>query len=363
LRIRRIPVRSSSLKSFVRSAVKECGTGVLRLLGVFRLFRWLHRHRLVILTYHSVLPSTSDIDAGEARNVVDEEMFAWQMQYLATHFRCLRLEDAVELLAGDRPLPEYSVVVTFDDGFQNNLRYAFPILRRLGVPATIFLTTGHIGRGTQLLWTERVGRMLRRAKVPDDAARLELKRLKSMTSRDRDAAIQEMERTLGRATNDAADVDPDRYTFLTWSEVQELARGGITIGSHTVAHPIMASLDDERRSVEVLQSKQDIERHLGRPCALFSYPNGTADDFGDRDKASLRAAGYVAAVTQIAGVNDKHADRFALRRMNIGRGHTPQLFIAQVSGFWPWMRALAARVRSVPSRGKFSVARTETLSE
>ncbi len=80
---------------------KECGVGVLRLLGVFRMFRWLNRNRLTILTYHSVLPSTSGIDDGEARNVVDAETFAWQMQYLAKHFCCLRLEEAVELLRSE----------------------------------------------------------------------------------------------------------------------------------------------------------------------------------------------------------------------------------------------------------------------
>jgi peptidoglycan/xylan/chitin deacetylase (PgdA/CDA1 family) len=317
---------------------------VLRLMGVFRLFRWVNRNRLIILTYHSVLPSTSRIDAAEARNVVNEEMFAWQMRYLAKHFRCLGLEEAVELLASDRPLPAYSAVVTFDDGFRNNARYAFPILQRHGVPATIFVTTGHIGGGMHLLWTERVGRLLRRAGMPEDTARLELKRLKSMTSRERDAVILEMEQRLAASDRaEAAEPDADRYAFMTWSEVQELARGGITIGSHTVHHPIMASLDDERRRVEVQESKNEIERQLGRPCKLFSYPNGTADDFDDCDKVNLRNAGYVAAATQIAGVNDKHTDRFALKRLNIGHGHTPQLFIAQVSGFWPWMRSLVAR--------------------
>ncbi len=319
---------------------------MLRLAGVFRLFRWLNRNRLIILTYHSVLPSTSDIDRGESRNVVDEDMFAWQMRYLAKRYRCLRLEEAVERLRGDRSLPPYSVVVTFDDGFRNNLRYALPILRRTGVPATVFLTTGHIGRGTQLLWTERVGRLLRAAKVSEEPARQVMKRLKSLPSRQRDTAIHELEVELGGVAGErdrAAEPDADRYTFLTWSEACDLVRGGITIGSHTVEHPIMSSLDEGRRNVEVVESKQEIERHLGMPCTLFSYPNGTADDFDDRDKANLRSAGYVAAVTQIAGLNDELTDRFALKRLNIGQGHTPQLFIAQVSGFWPWTRAIAAR--------------------
>ena len=264
---------------------------MLRLVGVFRLFRWLNRNRLIILTYHSVLPSTSDIDRSESRNVVDEDMFAWQMRYLAKRYRCLRLEEAVERLRGDRSLPPYSVVVTFDDGFRNNLRYALPILRRTGVPATVFLTTGHIGRGTQLLWTERVGRLLRAAKVSEEPARQVMKRLKSLPSRQRDTAIHELEVELGGVAGErdqAAEPDADRYTFLTWSEACELVRGGITIGSHTVEHPIMSSLDEGRRNVEVVESKQEIERHLGMPCTLFSYPNGTADDFDDRDKANLR---------------------------------------------------------------------------
>jgi peptidoglycan/xylan/chitin deacetylase (PgdA/CDA1 family) len=130
--------------------------------------------------------------------------------------------------------------------------------------------------------------------------------------------------------------------FLDWSEARELLGNGIGIGSHTVSHPILTSLDDERREYELLESKRSIERHLGVPCRLFSYPNGTEDDFDDRDRACLRKAGYVAAVSQIAGLNDPQTDRFALRRLNIGRGHGPHLFAAQVSGFLPWLRSLGS---------------------
>ncbi len=346
---------------------------MLRLLGIFRLFRWINRDRLTILTYHSVLPECGELDAGEARNVVDTRMFAWQMRYLARHYCCLRLEEAVELLRTRQPLPRYSVVVTFDDGFRNNLRHAYPILRRFGVPATIFVTTGHIGRGAQLLWTERVGRLIRGAAIPqnvtvaagavplavtfrtaaerDEASRAVVKRLKSLSSDERDRVVGELEHELGASngeTAQAAGPNADRYTFLTWQEVQKLAQGGMTIGSHTVAHPIMSSLDDDRRVYEVVDSKREIEQRLGVPCTLFSYPNGTADDFDDRDTVNLQNAGYVAAVTQIAGVNDEHTDLFRLRRVNIGQGHGKQLFLAQVSGFWPWMRSLVARRSAKP---------------
>jgi peptidoglycan/xylan/chitin deacetylase (PgdA/CDA1 family) len=152
-----------------------------------------------------------------------------------------------------------------------------------------------------------------------------------------------LESRLGNGHRQQLLPNAERYMFLTWSEVQELMRGGVTIGSHTVEHPIMSSLEGERREWEVVQSKQEIERQLGAPCTLFSYPNGTADDFDERDKTNLQKAGYIAAVTQIAGTNDGRTDRFALKRLNIGQGHDPLLFMAQVSGFWPWMRALAGR--------------------
>jgi peptidoglycan/xylan/chitin deacetylase (PgdA/CDA1 family) len=359
------------MRRFISSVGKECVVGALRFAGVFRLFHWMNRNRLVILTYHSVLPSTSRIDAAESRNVVTGEMFAWQIRYLAKHCRCLALEEAVDLLNRDCALPRYSVVVTFDDGFRNNLTYAAPILRRCGVPATVFLTTGHIGHGTKLLWTERVGRLLGRAtpaqtitlpgppkpltlnfRTPaerEHARTLALTHLKRMPARQRDEAIQALAYRLqavpARAAEETAP-DAERYTFLTWDEARELAQSGVSIGSHTVDHPILTSLDEERREREVADSKREIERQLGIPCRMFSYPNGTMDDFDDRDQANLRKAGYLAAVTQIAGVNDHATDRFALRRVNIGRGHGRSLFVAQVSGFFPWTRSIAARSRT-----------------
>lgn len=361
------------MQKWACAVCKECLVSVLGLLGVFTLFRWLNRNHLVILTYHGVLPSTSGVEGDESRNVVDQENFAWQMRYLAKHFRCLPLEEAVELLGSNRPLPPYSVVVTFDDGFRNNLQYAFPILRRCGVPATIFLTTGHIGRGTQLLWTEHVGRLLGATTVPQTvtlpvdpkpltlslrtaaerghARSVVLKRLKGMPCRQRDDLIQEIH-------NQLAEPNEDRYAFLDWNEARQLAQGGMTIGSHTVEHPILASLDDGQRNDEVVESKREIERQLGIRCMLFSYPNGTAHDFDDRDKANLRKAGYVAAVTQIVGVNDRHTDRFALRRLNIGHGHGPQLFIAQVSGFGPWLRSTAVRWSNAVAASRRVLAET-----
>jgi peptidoglycan/xylan/chitin deacetylase (PgdA/CDA1 family) len=355
------------MKRLAYSAGKASLVALLRCTGLLRLFRWLNRNRLIVLTYHSVLPSEIDIEDYEARNVVTQEMFAWQMRYLAKHYRCLPLAQAVQQLGGDGALPQYAVAVTFDDGFQNNLRYALPVLSEYRVPVTIFVTTGHVGHGTRLLWTERVGRLLGRAKPPltvtlpgepmpltlslqtagqrAGAIAIALKWLKSMPSDRRECAIDELDRRL-RALDvgpgGSSEPNPERYRFLTWSEVRALARQGVTIGSHTISHAILTSLDDDRRVEEVVESKQTIEQHLGTPCTLFGYPNGTQDDFDDRDKANLRRAGYVAAVAQMTGVNDRDTDRFALRRLNIGRGHTPALFIAQVSGLWPWLRSVTA---------------------
>ena len=268
------------------------------------------------------------------------------MRYLAKHFCCLRLEEAVDLLRRGRPLPRYAAVVTFDDGFRNNLLYAYPVLRRIGVPATIFLTTGHIGRGTQLLWTERVGRLLRAAKLPqcltvaadpapltlsfqtaaerDEAARRVVKRLKSMPSRSARARVGDWRISWpakSRATHKAGEPNADRYTFLTWSEAQELARGGMTIGSHTVEHPIMSSLDDDRRSARWSTPSGKSSGIWARRarCSAIRTGRQTISTIATRPTCRRRVMSPLSRRSRAPTTSAPTC--IALRRLNIGRGH------------------------------------------
>jgi peptidoglycan/xylan/chitin deacetylase (PgdA/CDA1 family) len=249
--------------------------------------------------------------------------------------------------------------VTFDDGFRNNYTQAFPVLMDCGVPATIFLTTGHIGRGMQLLWTERVARLISGMKRPvvrlelgdeprlwwvrseaerEQAASEILKLLKRLPVGLREDRIAELVKQVEREEEPTS---LERYEFLNWDDVRAMAAAGIEFGSHTVHHPVLSTLDGRQRLEEVVRSKETIERELRQPCRVFSYPNGGVGDFGDTDRRVLRQVGYTGAATQIPGFNDLATDPFAVRRVNIGRGHTRLVFTAQLSGLWQQIKAVS----------------------
>jgi peptidoglycan/xylan/chitin deacetylase (PgdA/CDA1 family) len=345
-------------QNLVRKIAKTSLSGLLQAGGAFRLARRLNRHRLLVLTYHGVMQSTDGPDAWLNRNMVDTETFRWQMRYLARTSTCMTLGQAVARLRHGLPLRPNSVVVTFDDGFKNNYTQAFPVLMECGVPATIFLTTGHIGRGMHLLWTERVARLINGMKRPvvrldlgdeprlwwlrseaerEQTASAILKLLKRLPIGLREDKIAELVKQADREEPPTA---AERYEFLTWDDARAMTAAGIEFGSHTVHHPVLSTLDARQRLEEVVSSKETIERELRQSCRVFSYPNGGVGDFGDTDRRVLRQVGYAGAATQIPGFNDLATDPFALRRINIGRGHTRLVFTAQLSGLWQQIKAV-----------------------
>jgi peptidoglycan/xylan/chitin deacetylase (PgdA/CDA1 family) len=336
--------------------------------GMFAIARHARRHALVIVTYHGVLPGHDDRDEFLLGNFVASSAFEWQMAWLCRHYTPVSLSHVVRSLDTGQPLPRLAVAVTFDDGFANNFRYAFPILRRHAIPATIFLTTGLIGVPGAQLWTERVKRAVfltdrdrlpavvpgqREWMLPDasrraSAARDVLDRLKRMPPTLRDRYVAEIERVCGRPALTAD--DGDRYDFLTWDEVRTMADEGIEFGSHTVSHPILSTLDTDHLEYELRESKRTLEDELQRECVTFAYPNGKAGDFGDREKQTLRANGYRVAFSLFGGINPSIADPFGVDRVNVTRGFYPALFDANLTGALGLGKTARARLKGLVSR-------------
>ena len=342
-----------------RSALKRLAVSAVTRSGTVALGRWRRRNGAVVLTYHGVLPSGRPHDPYLSRNCVDVDAFHAQMSFLARRYTCLPLAEIVERLSAGAPLPPRAAAVTFDDGFRNNYQYAFPVLQATGVPATIFVATGHVGQGCLMLWTERVAWLLQVApaavrEVPVGSASFEvdltttaarressrrlLKHLKAVPTGTRDAVVSWLADT-ARAGGAPAP-DPDRYAFMTWDDARVMADNGLVeIGSHTVTHLLLATGTPEQRRAELQASKDDVERHLGRPCRLFAYPNGTTADFDERDERALRDLGYAGAVSQIPGVNGPGTDLYAMRRYNVSRGHSLATIAGMLAGVWPAGRA------------------------
>jgi peptidoglycan/xylan/chitin deacetylase (PgdA/CDA1 family) len=340
--------------------LKEVLFAVSRGLGGFALARALNRRHVLILTYHGVLTKVAEADRYLSRNFVRVSDFHAQMDLLVHHYRALPLAEVVERRRAGKPLPERTACVTFDDGFQNNLTCAAPVLRLFGIPATIFVTTGYVGRDSELLWTERIsfGMMHtehRRIPLPDGStlpcsspeeraanARALTSRLKRMPIEERDRWLQALNPFLDDS-HFGSEALAERFQFVTWDEMRAADPDWIEWGSHTVTHPILATLPPEDARREIEASKRTIEEQLDRSCRLFAYPNGTRHDFGDRECEWVAEAGYLAAVSQISGLNGPGANLYELRRVNIGLGHGTLAFEAHTSGLAPALRSLRGR--------------------
>jgi peptidoglycan/xylan/chitin deacetylase (PgdA/CDA1 family) len=364
--------------------VKRTFYQLLSVLGIYRIGRFVHRRQALILTYHGIVRNGRNLYTN--RNCVEMAMFDRQMAYMARHYKMVSVSELVGRLNEGKQLPGYTAAITFDDGFRNNLTVALPILQKYHLPATIFLATSFVGSDELGLWTERVDWLIHRTPVQNIRLTLEgvEKSLPLRTSADREIASDQVRaflKTLAPAQRKSALEDLDeqleektgrpqsggdngsepfevheqstaekeeRYAFLSWQQVQMMAHGSITIGSHTHSHAILAPLSENDLNFELTESRRLIEQNLGAPCTLFSYPNGAERDFGRREEELLGSLGYVAAVSQIDGFNDASTNIMALRRINIPRDESLSYFKAKVSGVWSVLKRLQNGFRPNP---------------
>jgi peptidoglycan/xylan/chitin deacetylase (PgdA/CDA1 family) len=155
----------------------------------------------------------------------------------------------------------------------------------------------------------------------------------------RNRALDELERVCG--SRPVQEHVRERYDFLTWAQAREMASSGVEIGSHTVSHPILTTLDDGALRHELAESKRSVERALGQDCLSFAYPNGSPADFGAREKAALRECGYLCGLSLNGSLNDS-PDLYEVDRINVGRQLDPPAFHVAMTG----MLGAARRTRN-----------------
>ncbi|HEU4603395.1 MAG TPA: polysaccharide deacetylase family protein [Steroidobacteraceae bacterium] len=332
---------------------KELLATGIKTLGAWPLVRGV-RHlsgaELVVLAYHRVL------DVGEESQYefdpelvsASPEEFEWQMRFVRDNFDVLSFKDVGDHVQGRARLPRRPLVVTFDDGFDDNYHHAFRILKNVGIAATFFISTGYIGTD-RIFWFDWLAHLLMRAppgtvRIPELPAALPassdvaarraatnqlLAKIKTLSERRRSEILLELEalgREFGIRTASAASRP------MTWEQVIEMHRGGMEIGSHTVSHPILSTMEPDALRFELTQSKAEIESRLNVPVRVIGYPVGTSDAFNAEVVASVRAAGYELGCSYVPGTNPlRDLDRFRLRRQHIERYTSRVYFEALLS--------------------------------
>lgn len=292
--------------------------------SVFRFLLTAAPQRLSILIYHRVLAEPDPLRAGEP----DASTLRWQMETVGRVFNVLPLGEAFSRWRNGS-LPSRAAAVTFDDGYADNATVALPVLRELGLPATVFVATGFLNGGR--MFNDTVIEAVRRLPAqPFDLAQLGIDGLdgtrplkgdaeraalisqllphfKYADATHRQAMMQRLESLVPASL-------PDDL-MMTDDQVRQLAAAGIDIGAHTVTHPILRTLGDAAAAREIGDSKRRLEEVTGSTVTLFAYPNGKpGDDYGTRDVRLVREAGFRAAVSTCPGVAGPDTDPWQLPR-------------------------------------------------
>jgi peptidoglycan/xylan/chitin deacetylase (PgdA/CDA1 family) len=270
-----------------------------------------------VLAYHHV----GDPNRLAPWVTVSPERFAEQMAFLAEARLALPLDRLLADLRRGRLPRGGHVVVTFDDAAADTYAVAYPILRRHGVPATLFVPTGLVGKAGPFWW-DRLFRLGRRAAarggdlgpallggpVEDDDALW--RRFRFLDEEQRQEALDRAAAWLG----EEVELGPGA---MSWDQLAEMAGDPlITLGAHTVSHPVLAALDDEQLAAEVAGSR-DALACFGSFRRVFAYPYGDDAAIGPRARQAVGAAGLEAAFTTRETALTGREDRLALGRVCI----------------------------------------------
>ena len=286
------------------------------------------RGRLSAFVFHRVLERPDPL----LPELPDRALFARQLAWIGAQFQVLDPLEACERLAAGS-LPARAAIITFDDGYRDNLEVALPQLRLRGWRAACFVATGYLDDG--VMFNDRVIEALRRTRAPtlalsalgpglpaasapvvlaldNDAQRriaidAVLAQVKAMPPARRLDAVARLEDVLSAGAIGSPMMDA--------RQVSALHEAGMTVGGHTRTHPILASLSDAQARAEIEACRDDLRALTGDAPRLFAYPNGRRGiDWDDRHARMAREAGFAHAFATDAGAARSGCDPMALPR-------------------------------------------------
>jgi peptidoglycan/xylan/chitin deacetylase (PgdA/CDA1 family) len=259
------------------------------------------------------------------------KMFEKHIKYLKRKYTILPLENIINEFAQGKPLHN-AVAITFDDGYRDNFLYAYPVLKKYAVPATIFLTSGLINTG-EILWMDKIRYVLKKTKkkalqmidifhgkiYPLNTIDEKIEALNGLymdlikcDERDKLHYINSIIEPLGvQNFDELADL------MLTWEQVKIMGNNGVSFGAHTVSHPILSRIPIHQARQEILKSKEDIEKNVEKPVSSFAYPNGKEADFNEDICDLVKESGCTFACTTIMGTINQHTDPYLLPRISL----------------------------------------------
>lgn len=312
-----------TVKYFLNSVPQCCG-----LLRFFR--KTILKDRLAIICYHMVLEKPLPFPSWISINI---DSFRRQMAYLKDHFDLLPLQEGVEKCLNNE-LIRPAAVITFDDGFYCNFTTAFPLLKELNIPSTIFLSTDFIDTN-KVPWFSRLDEALARSPLSSfiwEGKRFTLTstRSKKNTSRILQALLKQLpHKKLAKELNGiirSLGDNPYRpfgknspFHMLDSASISDMLDSGlVSFGAHTHSHSILSLLPKNKQKKQITRSLNKVETLTGKRCSVFAYPNGRKQDYTQDTIDILSQCGINIAVTGTGGYNGTKTNPLELKRVSVG---------------------------------------------
>jgi peptidoglycan/xylan/chitin deacetylase (PgdA/CDA1 family) len=316
--------------------------------GLIRAGRGLWAKSLTVINYHRIdNPHRKDFDSFKPNVSATPNDFNRQIDYLSKWFNVISMQDVLKWLDGQKELPSYAALITFDDGYLDNYTFAYPILRDHNFPAVIFLTTEHIGTDIPFYWDMAAYcfHHTKRDQITfpdgttetwsnqgqlDQVSKKWIELMKTLPQAEKTVYVQR----LPEALNVSIPGGFFKKLMMNWDQVREMHKGGIEFGAHTMHHPILTRISLEEVRAEVEGSKSRIEKELGHPALSFAYPNGQSSDLNDKIEGLVADSGIRAAFTLLNGpssLSEVKRDPLAIRRIFISYKHSLPEYAALLS--------------------------------
>ncbi len=302
--------------------------GIKSVAAIARAFPETSSNQFRVLTYHRVNHASAQRHLDPCTLSATPQGFADQMAYLAKHHNVVSIDEVRRALAGDEPLPERAVMISFDDAYRDFEEHAWPVLRHFKLPALLFVPSAFPNQGIPFWWDviyEMIFASDRSAlKSNDQMWPLHNRRAKQV------AHLELTRQCLQLSSGNPSDFvkqlaadnhyDPRSSSTMSWESIRQLAHEGLDLGAHSRTHPVLSRMDAGQITAEITGSMQDILRETGYSPRSFAYPSGA---YSCQVLEAVESAGVELAFTTCRGVN--HLDpqsRFQLRRINVGRRAT-----------------------------------------
>ncbi len=317
-----------------------------------------------VVTYHGVMPrGYRMMDPSLDGSLVTADSLRRQLRLLKAQYNVISPQQFLQWCRSKQELPPRSVLLTCDDGLRNTLTEMLPILQEMGLSCLFFITGASLSETSCMIWYEELHLMFLSAPnsfaleiqelgAPVHAAGREekralwwnlVKKLSKCDSSRRTGILEQMRQQLGlsedwnaRYLQDSA--NSQRFLMLNARELQRLAEAGMSVGAHTLSHPMLSQSGEDACWSEISESRRGLEQALGKPVWALAYPFGGPASITQRELEMAERAGYHCAFLNVGGGFGAETPRFAWPRVHVTSEMSLAEFEAHVSGFYRWAR-------------------------